>query len=137
MLALVSLLVVAQQPAIDTKVAARYFMQAHELAEKDNGKLWGMTLDGPLLFADRSTHQVVANMADTNGALKQQGDVFVGQLPQDINIANTSIEWSGRRWTLVAWPLSDLRYSRGRLLMHESFHRIQPALGFHIVDLPS
>lgn len=137
MLALLSLVVATQQPAIDPTLAGRYFRQAHELAKTDNGKLWGMTLDGPMIFADRATHQIVANMADPNGALKPQGAVYAGLLPKEINIANTSIEWSGRRWTMVAWPLPDINYTRGRLLMHESFHRIQPALGFHIPDLPS
>jgi hypothetical protein len=127
----------ARQEAIDTSLAARAFKQAEELSAKDGGRLWGIPLYGPMFFADRQSHFIVANMSDPNGALTKRGDVYVGTLPQNISIANTAVEWSGRRWTMVAWPLPDLKYVRGRLLMHESFHRIQPALGFHIADLPS
>jgi hypothetical protein len=35
---------------------------------------------------------------------------------------------------MVMWPVSDNRYSRGRLLMHESFHRLQSDLGLPATD---
>jgi hypothetical protein len=38
---------------------------------------------------------------------------------------------------MVMWPVSDDRYNRGRLLVHESFHRIQSQLGFVTGDLPN
>lgn len=137
MFATLALITAIQSSAIDPALAAKYFQQAKTLAARDNGKLWGVSLEGPLFFADRGTHQIVSNMADTHGVLTKQGDVFVGTLPNDVNISNTGIDWSGRRWTMIGWPLSDLPYTRGRLQMHESYHRIQPQLGFNILDLPS
>jgi hypothetical protein len=137
MLALAALLTAVQKPAIDPLLAARYFFHAKVLADRDHGKLWGITLAGPIFFADRASHQIVANTSDPKGVLTKHGEVFVGKLPDNINISNTGIDWSGQRWTMIGWPLSDLPYTRGRLLMHESFHRIQPQLGFHILDLPS
>jgi hypothetical protein len=35
---------------------------------------------------------------------------------------------------MVMWPVADNRYSRARLLMHESFHRIQADLGLPATD---
>src|SRR6185503_15764460 len=54
--------------------------------------------------------------------------VFTGTLPGEVGIANTATDWAGVHWTMVAWPLPAERFERTRLLMHESFHRIQPLL---------
>jgi hypothetical protein len=119
----------AQAPAIDTALAARYFEQVEQLSDGDGGLLWGVELYGPLMFVDRGTRTLVANVADDAGQLEAQGAVYVGTLPRDQNVANTAIEWAGQRWTMVLWPLPTNRYDRQRLVMHELFHRVQPALG--------
>ena len=117
----------AQSP-IDPGKAKSAFDQAHELCTADNGKLWGHTLCGPMLFADPATHFAVGNQADANGVLKPTSGIFVGTLPAAENIANTAVTWSGVLWSEVAWPLPDDAKSRGVLLMHESFHRLQSQL---------
>src|SRR5262249_40568314 len=50
-------------------------------------------------------------------------------LPKSIAIANTSVEWGGKRWTMVMLPLPESDYDRRVLLVHELFHRIQKDLG--------
>ncbi|MFQ5765610.1 MAG: hypothetical protein ACE5GT_11830, partial [Rhodospirillales bacterium] len=91
--------------------------------------LWGRALYGPMLFVDPETRFVVANHEDEDGKLTEQDAVFVGTLPDEEQIANTAYAWAGVTWTMVIWPLPENRYSRMRLLMHESFHRIQGDLG--------
>jgi hypothetical protein len=44
-------------------------------------------------------------------------------------IANTALDWAGKRWTMVMWPLPVNSQPRERLLAHELFHRIEPELG--------
>jgi hypothetical protein len=61
-----------------------------------------------------------------------EGGVWTGLLPQQVNIANTAVTWSGIRWAMVMWPLPDDPPQRGILLMHESFHRVQDDLGFQL-----
>jgi hypothetical protein len=119
----------AQEPAIDPDLARSYFAAAELLSAADSGRLWGIELYGPLLFVDRATRQVVANMPDTTGQLTEQDSVWVGTLPPEHNVANTAFDWAGQRWTMVVWPPSRSRYIRQRLLMHELFHRIQDELG--------
>ena len=126
-----------QPSPIDTAMAAAYFEDARDLSREDASRLWGVELYGPLLFVDRNTRTVVANMADTAGHLSRAGDIYMGQLPADRNAANTAIEWSGRRWTMLIWPLPSNRYDRRRLLAHELFHRIQPSLGLPMRDPPN
>src|SRR5436190_23048533 len=86
---------VAAEPAIELRRARQYFDEARALAQKDGGKLWGQSLAGPLLFADRKSRQVVANERDPEGLLQANGDVFVGQLPDRQPIANSSLTWAG------------------------------------------
>jgi hypothetical protein len=119
----------AQSPAIDAALAQRYFEEAAQLSAADDGRLWGVELYGPMLFVDRSTRELVANAADDAGHLEARGGFYAGTLPPEQNVANTAFEWAGERWTMVIWPLPANRYARQRLMMHELFHRVQPALG--------
>jgi hypothetical protein len=73
----------------------------------------------------------VANRADAGGRLEARSGLFAGRLPDDVGIANTAVEWSGVRWTMVIWwaIAGSSRRARMRLMAHEAFHRLQPELG--------
>ena len=118
----------AQSPSIDTKLAAQYFRQLQQTSDRDAGKTWGVPLHGPMMFVDPRSGNIVANQADLENKLKPQDGVFVGTLPREISPANTAINWAGVHWTMVMWPVSDFRQARERLLLHESFHRLQQKL---------
>ena len=115
----------SQEQGIDPLLAARYFQEAQAICAKDNAALWGVSLCGPLLFADPQTRRVVANQSDAEGKLSRQGNVFVGTLPPEMGIANTATRWAGVKWTMVMWPLPSAERARARLLLHELYHRIQ------------
>jgi hypothetical protein len=125
---------VAQTSTIDLDQARTYFDEIRRLGSTDAGKLWGVRVDGPACFVDPQSRQVVANMRDSAGTWREQNGVWIGALTSEQSPANTSVKWAGRRWSMVMWPVSDNRYSRGRLLMHESFHRIQSDLGLLTPD---
>lgn len=114
---------------IDLSLARSYFDEAALISDLDGGELWGRPLYGPMLFADPSTRMVVANEADRKGKLVPEGGVFVGTLPQKINITNTAVVWSGKEWTMMTWPLPTSKQPRARLMAHEMWHRIQNHLG--------
>jgi hypothetical protein len=116
-------------PSIDVTKAGAAFVEAQQISTRDNGRLWGKPLYGPMLFVAPATRATVANEADASGVLHREGDVYVGTLPKDVVVANTAIEWEGKRWTMVMWPLPQNSQPRERLLAHELFHRIQPDLG--------
>ncbi len=115
--------------SIDAAQAGRMFKEIQALSDKDGGKMWGKTLYGATLFVDETTRDVVADRPDYQNLLKPQGEVFVGALPLDENAANTSKRWGGVDWTMVLWPLPDTAFERDKLVIHESFHRIQDDLG--------
>src|ERR1051326_1429352 len=95
----------AQNSPIETALASQYFQEAQALCNRDNGKLWGVALCAPMFFVDRKTRTVVANQADKEGNLTKNGNIFVGQLPANVNIANTATEWAGVKWTMIIFPL--------------------------------
>ena len=119
-----------QESGADPGPARRYLAEADSVARLDGGRLWGRSLQGPLMFVDRGSRAVVANMADEGGHLAPSGSVYVGSLPNDQNLANTAFEWAGRRWTMVLLPLPEDPRFRAALVMHELWHRIQDSLGF-------
>ncbi|MBL7728958.1 MAG: hypothetical protein JNM68_14775 [Dinghuibacter sp.] len=120
---------IAQLQATLNDSINRYFKEA-EMATANNRQLWSRNLFGPLLLVQPATRQVYANYADTAGVLKKSGNIFTGTLPNEINMANTALNWNGRRWAMVMLPLPEDDQSRISLLTHELFHLHQPALGF-------
>ncbi len=97
--------------------------------------LWGRNLYGPVLLVDPQTKRVWANVPDPEGALTLVGNVYTGQLPPDMPIANTAAKWSGTEWAMILLPaLTSLEEPADRvsLMAHESFHVVQPVLGFSL-----
>src|SRR5215213_9608451 len=120
-----------QNVSPDAAAAGLYFAEARALCVRDGGRLWGRSLCGPMMFADPSTRAVVASEPDGEGVLQRKGDVYVGKLPPNVNVANTAIEWAGVKWMMVmSTAIPADRYRRGCLLMHELWHRRQAELGF-------
>ncbi|HSU94953.1 MAG TPA: hypothetical protein VLI43_14690 [Gemmatimonadaceae bacterium] len=115
-------------PPISIDSAKAAFAEATSLCSADAGKLWGVSLCGPIMFVDAPSRSIVANESDGKGVLAPKDGVFVEVMPADRNIANTAVEWQGRKWTQMLWPLPNDARLRSTLIMHELFHRIQDRL---------
>lgn len=111
----------------DAAKARAAFAERQAICAQDAGRMWGRDLCGPMLLIDPESRQLVANQAGPG--LTPQDGVFVGRLPDGMGIANTAFDWAGTRWTMVMWPLPDDPVERRTLEVHESYHRIQDALG--------
>lgn len=109
--------------------AAPCFENLKKVSDADKGKLWGKTLYGPTMFVDVQTRNLVANQQNKENSFEQKGDLFFGQLPEDIIIANTSISYCGEDWTCVIWDGNRDLLTSTQLLIHESLHRIQDEIG--------
>lgn len=119
----------AAQATIDSVDARLAFAAARSVDRAELTALWGLPLSCPVIFADRATRQAVASHADSGGALRPEHGHFAGRLPDAVGIANYGLDWGGRRWTMVMWPLPVRARDRDRLVAHELFHCLQPALG--------
>ncbi len=105
-------------------LASNYFREARELSEKDNGKLWGLPLYGPMLFVDPKTGEAFANEMDSAGTFKRSANIYTGNVPKTF-ASNTGKYWGGKYWTVILWPLPKEKNDRANLLMHELFHQAQ------------
>ena len=119
----------SQNTSNQMEKAAPCFENLKKVSDADNGKLWGKTLYGPTMFADVQTRNLVANQQNKENSLEQKGDLFFGQLPEDIIIANTLINYCGENWTCVIWDSDRDLLTSTQILIHESWHRIQDEIG--------
>jgi hypothetical protein len=94
------------------------FDELRAMCVRDAGRMWGVSICGPTMIVDRQTRAVVANEAAP------------ATLPKEIGIANTAVDWNGKRWTMIVGPLPEDAFARKALLAHESFHNVQQKLGF-------
>lgn len=110
-----------------------FFAEIKSATEK-HFNLWNKDLYGAILLVDPQTRQLFANQPDSAGILKSNGKFYSGILSDNINIANTSINWNGKRWAMIMLPLPLNKHDRINLLAHELFHKAQPSLGFALYN---
>ena len=115
-------------PSIPMAAAAAVFARAHALCSADGGRLWGVSLCGPLMLADPRTGAAITN-TPVSGA-RRIGAYYLLTLARNEPIANAPFEYDGIRFAQVTWPPEQSKAQEAVNLMHESFHRIQPQLGF-------
>jgi hypothetical protein len=105
---------------VDQQRAEAYFKEAATICQRDGGRLWGVSLCGPMVFADARTHTLATNQPRPTG-----------EWPRALGFTNAPIEWGGSRWAAYIWDFTTSldANARGILMLHELFHRIQPDLG--------
>ncbi len=109
----------------------REFLSACRL---DSGRLWSKSLCGRLIAVDGRTGLAVATAAPPAGQFKRDRSLWIGRVPEGMQVANTATDWGGQFWSTVRLPLPGDRFARIQLLIHEAFHRIQPELGLNAPD---
>ncbi len=120
---------VASAQQIDTLTALSALRDAASVCAADAGALWGRSLCGPIALVDPDSRLVIANDSVPGRHFVPLGGAYVTTLPSSMYVANTSVTWGGKEWSLVMLPLPRDRYARVDLVMHEVFHREQHALG--------
>src|SRR4030095_13206642 len=123
--ALFLLVLLGGATAVDAQVqrqlAKRYFEEATKLCERDAGRLWGVSLCGPMVIFDPAT--------GTRATRQREPE---GPAPRFQGFADGPVSWGGMRW--FAWPLYMLPEkdadTRQQIMLHGLFHRIQPELAF-------
>ena len=105
---------------VDQQRAQEYFEEARALCERDGGRLWGVSLCGPMVIADAAT-----------GTIATSQPAPAGDRPRALGFVNAPVRWGGITWSAYIWQMIPRdRAERGRLFMHELFHCIQPGLGW-------
>jgi len=106
---------------VQPQLARRWFEEATKLCERDAGRLWGVSLCGPMVIVDQATGTRATSQPEPEG-----------QPPRFPGFADGPVSWGGLRW--FSWPLYMLADKpadeRQKVMLHGLFHRIQPELGF-------
>ena len=104
---------------VDSTLAQSYFKEAVALCERDGGKLWGVSLCGPMVIADAATKTIATSQPAPDAPR-----------PHGLGFLNAPVTWGGTRWSAYMWTIISPRdaQERGVLLIHELFHRVQPEL---------
>jgi hypothetical protein len=108
---------------VQPQLAQQYFKEATKLCERDAGRLWGVSLCGPMVIFDQATGTRATSQPEPEG-----------QPPRFPGIADGPVSWGGLRW--FSYPLYMLADKaadvRQQIMLHGLFHRIQDDLGFAV-----
>jgi hypothetical protein len=124
------------QPSLDDMASERTLARFQSVCDSEGKLLWGASLCGPVAIVNPKTHWTVSTERDPDGKFEKRGPVFVGFLPAQITVANTAIDWGGRKWATIQSPVPADPYSALALVTHEAFHRVQESLGVAGSDQP-
>jgi hypothetical protein len=110
----------AADAQVQPQLAQRWFEEATKLCERDAGRLWGVSLCGPMVIFDQKTGTRATSQPEPEGPP-----------PRLSGFADGPVSWGGVRW--FSYPLSMLADTdadvRQQNMLHGLFHRIQPELG--------
>jgi len=110
----------AADAQVQPELAERYFKEATTLCERDAGRLWGVSLCGPLVIVDQATGTRATSQPEPGGPP-----------PRLPGFVDGPVSWGGLRWfsiPLYMLPENDAD-ARQQVMLHGLFHRIQPELG--------
>jgi hypothetical protein len=111
----------AAEAQVQPQLAQRWFEEATKLCERDAGRLWGVSLCGPMVIVDQATGTRATSRSEPEGPP-----------PRLSGFADGPVSWGGLRW--FSWPLYMLADTdadvRQQNMLHGLFHRIQPELEF-------
>jgi len=109
----------AASAQVQPQLARRWFEEVTKLCERDAGRLWGVSLCGPMVIFDQRTQTRATSQPEPDGPP-----------PRFPGTADGPISWGGVRW--FSFPLYMLANTdadtRQQNMLHGLFHRIQPEL---------
>jgi anti-sigma regulatory factor (Ser/Thr protein kinase) len=103
---------------VDQQRAQEYFKEAQALCERDGGRLWGVSICAPMVIGDPRTH--VCHQPAPTGCTSLKADRS-GERAHSVGQHDVAaVSWD----SIANWPAR----TRAELLLHESFHIVQPRL---------
>ena len=109
--------------------AVAFFSKIQQACNRDNGKLWGKNLYGPVMFVDRSSRKITANHPDKEGLLKEKDGIWTGVFPREMIINNIPVNYGGTIYALVPLPGEEDEFRIITRSLHSLFHVYQASAG--------
>jgi hypothetical protein len=112
--------------------ASQYFKSVEDICNRDNGRLWGKNLYGPLMFVDRTSRRIIANQPDIEGLLKGKEGIYTGFYPKELIINNAPVKFGGTLFAMTPLPTEEDDYRIKTRSIHSLFHRFQETTGIFL-----
>ena len=111
---------------VDQQRAQEYFREAKALCERDGGRLWGVSICAPMVIGDARTQTFATSQPPPDAPR-----------PKLIGILMGPVRWGDSMWAALTWDgvASQPPRVRNAMLLHESFHIVQPRLGLGVGTL--
>ena len=77
---------------VDQQRAQEYFKEAQALCERDNGRLWGVSICAPMVIGDARTQTFATSQPPPDAPR-----------PRSIGVVNGPIQWGDGTWAAVNW----------------------------------
>jgi hypothetical protein len=108
---------------VNQELAQKYFKEANDLCIKDNGKLWGISICGPMVVYDVTSKTIATSEPEPNE-----------KRPRILGVVNAPMQWGGKTWSAYIWNdvVTKTPRDRKELLLHEMFHGVQQQLGLGV-----
>ena len=105
---------------VDQQRAQEYFKEARALCERDDGRLWGVSVCAPMVIVDRRTQTFATSQPPPEAAR-----------PRLLGLVNAPVQWGGATWGAYMWDdvANATPRHRMEIFLHELFHGVQPQLG--------
>ncbi|HKA17776.1 MAG TPA: hypothetical protein VKN18_05615, partial [Blastocatellia bacterium] len=106
---------------VDQQRAQAFFKEAEALCQRDGGRLWGVSLCGPMVIGDMRTKTFATSQPPPDAPR-----------PPVAGLTNGPVKWGGVTWTSYSWNdlVDRTTQKRNEVLLHELFHvQVQPKLG--------
>lgn len=115
---------------LTSEKALRYFSKVQEACKRDNGKLWGKDLYGPVMYIDRNSRKIIANHPDEEGLLKEKDGIYTGTYPRELLISNNAVQYGGTLFAMAPLPPEEDEYTIISRAIHGLFHCYQESIGW-------
>jgi hypothetical protein len=77
---------------VDQHRAQEYFEEVQALCERDGGRLWGVSLCGPMAIGDMRTQTFATSQPAPEAAR-----------PRLVGLVNAPVQWGGVTWGAYVW----------------------------------
>jgi hypothetical protein len=108
-----------------TEKASQYFKSVEDICNRDNGKLWGRNLYGPIMYVDRTSRRIISNQPDNEGLLKGKDGIYTGIYPKELLINNAPVKFGGTLFAMAPLPAEEDEYRLKTRAIRSLFHRFQ------------
>ena len=112
----------------DLKEIESILKETKALCFKDNGILWGRTLDVPVLLIDKENGKIYSNKNSKKLELLSYNDIYTGTLPDFVDVIKGPAKIGNQIWAVIPLPLPEDKIERQCIIIHEAFHCVQPEI---------